>query len=59
MGKLTPEIKEAVLKVCKNGKLSCASAHKVAAELNVPVRTIGNAANELGVKIVACQLGCF
>jgi len=59
LDKLTPEIKEAVMKVCKNNRLSCAAAHKLAAELGVPVRTIGNAADELKIKIVACQLGCF
>jgi hypothetical protein len=34
-------------------------AFEVAAKLGVPRREVGEAANELGLKIVDCQLGCF
>jgi hypothetical protein len=40
-------------------RLSCADAFKVAHDLEVPVAEVGRACNELGIKIVHCQLGCF
>jgi len=53
------KIKERIKEVSKEGKISCTAAHKVASELNVPVRKIGKLINELNLKIVACELGCF
>ena len=40
-------------------RLPCAEAFKVARDLEVPVAEVGRACNELGIKIVHCQLGCF
>ena len=40
-------------------KMPCAIARKIAEELGVSYREIGNAANELNIKIIACELGCF
>jgi hypothetical protein len=42
-----------------NRRIPCAIARKIAEELGVPYREIGNAANELSIKIIACELGCF
>ena len=42
-----------------DGKLPCAVAFKIAQEFAVPPRTVGEAANELEIKIASCQLGCF
>jgi len=42
-----------------NGKLPCAAAFKIAKELKVTPRDVGETANELEIKISACQLGCF
>jgi hypothetical protein len=42
-----------------DGQLPCAVAFAIAKELNVPIAQVGRAANELGIKIVDCQLGCF
>jgi hypothetical protein len=39
--------------------LPCAVAFQIAEALDVPIGEVGDAANELGVKIVDCQLGCF
>ena len=41
------------------GELSCAKAFVIAQKLIVPLLEVGQAANELGIKIVDCQLGCF
>ena len=40
-------------------RLPCGEAFKVARDLEVPVAEVGKACNELGIKIVHCQLGCF
>ncbi|AOQ25136.1 hypothetical protein MTAT_00660 [Moorella thermoacetica] len=41
------------------GKLPCAVAQEVARRLKVPMREVGRAADELKIKIIQCQLGCF
>ena len=40
-------------------RLACGEAFRIAAELDVPVAEVGRACNELGIRVVACQLGCF
>ena len=42
-----------------DGKLPCAAALKLAAALGVTAGKIGAAADEAGVRIARCQLGCF
>ena len=53
------ELKEEMLKKAVNGRLSCAAAREVAEKLSLPYKEVGIAANELGIKIKDCQLGCF
>lgn len=59
MSEIKPEILEAVKLAAKEGRLSCNQARKLAEELKVPVKVVGDAANELKIKIKACELGCF
>jgi len=42
-----------------NGKLPCAVAFKIADEFGVTPRYVKETADEIEVKISACQLGCF
>lgn len=49
----------AVETAAKEGRISCHSARKIAEELKVPYREVGQAADELKIKIVQCELGCF
>jgi hypothetical protein len=56
---MNDELKEEMLKKAVDGKLSCAAAMKIAESLGLPLREVGKAANELGIKIKNCQLGCF
>lgn len=42
-----------------DGRLPCAIAFRIAKELKVSPRDVGEAANRLSVKICSCQLGCF
>lgn len=39
--------------------LACASAFKIAEELEIPVSQVGAICNENGIKIKHCQIGCF
>ncbi|WP_338833236.1 hypothetical protein MHLNE_21950 [Moorella humiferrea] len=41
------------------GRLPCAVAQELARRLQVPMREVGRAADELQIKIIQCQLGCF
>ncbi len=39
--------------------LACADAFRIAHDLDVPLAEVGSACNELGIKMMQCQLGCF
>ena len=56
---MNQEIADRITKSLTEGKLSCPSAFKVARRLEVSPQQVGEAANELKVKISRCQLGLF
>lgn len=56
---MTKELEEKIKASLANGRLPCAVAFKIAKQLNVSTKEIGEACNQLGVKISSCQLGCF
>jgi hypothetical protein len=60
---MSAEVNEKVLEAVKaksrDGRISCAVALKLAAELGVPPQEVGKAANALEIKIANCSLGCF
>ncbi len=53
------EIEKKIKASLVNGKLPCAVAFKIAEELKVSTREVGDEANRLKVKICNCRLGCF
>lgn len=53
------QLKLEIQKVIEDNHLSCAQAFAIADKLGVTLGSVGNAANDLKVKIVACRLGCF
>ncbi len=55
----TEELIQKVREREKDGKITCSEARKVAEELGVPYEEVGEVCNELRIKIVACELGCF
>ncbi len=59
MSEVTPELIEAVKAKATDGRATCTVLRKLAKDLGVPVRAVGDAANEAGIKIKACELGCF
>ncbi len=42
-----------------DSRISCAAAMRLAEELHISRKEMGNLLNELHVKITQCQLGCF
>ena len=56
---MNEEIKQKIKERSVDGKISCAQAEAVAAECGVSRQEVGKLINELELKIVACQLGCF
>jgi translation initiation factor IF-3 len=53
------DIKKKLIELAKNGKMTCAEAHQLAESEGVSLIIIGEVAEEAGVKICDCQLGCF
>ncbi|NQT04663.1 MAG: hypothetical protein HQ577_01505 [Dehalococcoidia bacterium] len=53
------ELEEKIKSSLVEGQLPCAVAFKIAKELKVSPRDVGDAANRLSVKLSGCQLGCF
>jgi hypothetical protein len=47
--------------VLREGKkrLSCTKAKKLSQEHDISLKEIGKICNRNGIRIVACQLGCF
>lgn len=56
---ITEKVLSTVREDDQKKKLNCAQAFKLAAELDVPVKTIGDICNENSIRICNCQLGCF
>jgi len=53
------EVKKKLQESAPKGKLPCIMAFKIAREHNVSVAEVGDFCNEMNIKIVNCQLGCF
>ena len=57
---MTPEeLREAIQSHAVEGRVSCKAMLDLARETEIPSQQIGEACNELGIKVGACQLGCF
>ncbi len=53
------ELEEKVTSSLVDGQLSCPIAFKIAKEPKVSLQEIGETVDNLGIRIVNCQLGCF
>ncbi|MFO8102183.1 MAG: hypothetical protein R6U37_08490 [Dehalococcoidia bacterium] len=53
------ELEQRIKESLVNGKLPCANALGIADELGVPPMLVRETADEMGIKISSCQLGCF
>jgi hypothetical protein len=52
-------VKKEVEKAAHDGRLTCHEARALAEKLGVDYSEVGQACNELNLKIRACELGCF
>ena len=59
MDKIPEKVLQAVKEAAPEARLSCADAHALAEKLGVEPAVIGQAADELKIKIKNCRLGCF
>lgn len=53
------KIRQAVNEVARDGKAPCKALFEVASRLGIEPARVGEACNELGIRVRACQLGCF
>ena len=53
------KVTEKVIALSKDGKISCKQALRLAEEEGISSREVGELLNELKVKVMGCQLGCF
>lgn len=53
--KLIEKLKE----LAPTGRICCADARKLAENLNIAYAEIGKACDQVGIRISACELGCF
>jgi hypothetical protein len=56
---MSEEIRRLLAERADGGRISCEEAWQVADELGVPKTEVGAAADDLGIRITDCQLGCF
>ena len=53
------EVKSRIRAAAPDGKMPCAAAFRLAEELGISRKELGNLLNDLKIKIIQCQLGCF
>jgi hypothetical protein len=53
------DIKARIKAAAPNGKIPCAAGFRLAEELGLSRKDLGELCNELKIKIIQCQLGCF
>jgi hypothetical protein len=53
------DLEEDVRRLAAGGKISCRAAFGIAERRGLSVADVGRAIDGMGIKIVACQLGCF
>ena len=50
---------EAIKQRAKEGRIPCAVCFQIAEEYGILKRELGELLNELGIKVIQCQLGLF
>ena len=53
------DVKARIKAAAPEGKIACAAAFRLAEELGLSRQDLGELLNELKIKIIHCQLGCF
>ncbi len=55
----TKEIIEKIKEIARDGRINCADARQLAEQYKLEYRQVGKACDEAGIKVSACELGCF
>jgi hypothetical protein len=55
----TDDVKNKIRAAAPEGKIPCPTAFRLAEELGISRKELGNLLNEMRIKIIQCQLGCF
>lgn len=53
------QVIEKLRELSNDGKITCTDARKLAKDLNVHPSEIGKMCDEIKIKIMGCELGCF
>jgi hypothetical protein len=53
------DLKDKIRAAAPEGKIPCAAAFRLADDLGISRRKMGELLNEMKIKIIQCQLGCF
>lgn len=53
------EIAEKLKEACPDKRISCMDARRLAEEWKIDSRELGEICDQVGIKIFACELGCF
>ncbi len=53
------DVKTRIRTAVPEGKIPCAAAFRLAEELGISRKEMGSLLNDLKIKIIQCQLGCF
>jgi hypothetical protein len=53
------EIAAKLKEAAGEGKITCAMAQKIALENKIRMKQVGEILNQMKIKIIQCQLGCF
>jgi hypothetical protein len=56
---MSEDVKVKIKAAAPDGKIACAAAFRLAEELGISQKDLGELLNELKIKIIRCQLGCF
>ncbi len=59
MSEVTQEVLDRVKEAAGDNGLTCPAARKLADDMGVAPKVIGDACNQLDIKINSCALGCF
>ena len=53
------DVKTKIRAAAPEGKIPCATAFRLAEELGISRKDLGNLLTDMRIKIIQCQLGCF
>jgi len=53
------EVRAKIRAAAPEGKIPCAAAFRLAEEVGISRQELGDLLNDLRIKIIQCQLGCF